>query len=233
MAERYDAPVLTVAKARRVRARRPPPAGVRPRYRTIMAVDIEGSATRTDPVKAELRGTLYRLLEEAFTRAGIEERHREEFVDRGDGALVLVRPMDEVPKTLLLHAVVPTLAELLAGHNAGLTLGPGRDRRMRIRVVVHAGEVQSDGRGSFGEALDVAFRLLDCPEAKDALRSARAPLVLVVSEDIYQSIVRHGYEGIDARAYHPLVRLEVTGRRHRGWVREAPPTARGEVPLVG
>ncbi|MBT2213292.1 hypothetical protein [Actinomadura sp. NEAU-AAG7] len=228
------AAVITMAKAARGGARRPPPpARVRPRYRTIMAVDIEGSTSRTDPVKAELRRTLYRLLEEAFARAGIEERHREEFVDRGDGALVLVRPLDEVPKTLLLHPMVPILAELLAEHNAGPEPDPERDRRMRIRVVVHAGEVQSDGRGSFGEALDVAFRLLDCPEAKDALRAARAPLLLVVSEDIYQSIVRHGYEGIDARAYHPLVRLELTGRRHRGWVRDVPRPPRGGARPLG
>ncbi|WP_157431091.1 hypothetical protein [Actinomadura macra] len=203
------------------------PARVRPRYRAILAVDIEGSTTRTDPVKAELRRTLYRLLEEAFLRAGIEERYREDFVDRGDGALVLVRPLDEVPKTLLLHPVVPILAALLAEHNATPAIAPGRDRRIRMRVVVHAGEVHNDGRGNFGEALDIAFRLLDCPEAKDALRRAEAPLVLVVSEDIYHSIVRHGYEGIDAEGYRPLVRLEVTGRGHRGWVYDAD----GGVPL--
>ncbi|XRQ14590.1 hypothetical protein ACN3XK_28100 [Actinomadura welshii] len=191
---------------------------LRPRYRTIMAVDIEGSTTRTDPVKAELRRVLYRLLEEAFNRAGILPRYREAYVDRGDGMLVLVHPLDEVPKTLLLHPVVPILSALLAEYNAEPVIAPGGDRRIRIRVVVHAGEVHNDGRGNFGEALDVAFRLLDSPAAKDALRRTAAPLVLVVSDDIYQSIVRHGYEGIRAESYLPLVRLRVTGRTHRGWV---------------
>ncbi|WP_433469278.1 hypothetical protein [Spirillospora sp. CA-128828] len=196
-------------------------ARVRPRYRAILAVDIEGSTTRTDPVKAELRRTLYRLLEEAFLRAGIEERYREAYVDRGDGALVLVHPFDEVPKTLLLHPVVPILSALLAEYNSRMTEAVDRDRRIRIRVVVHAGEVHNDGRGNFGEALDVAFRLLDSAEARSALRRAGAPLVLVVSEDIYHSIVRHGYEGIRADSYAPLVRLEVTGRSHQGWVHDA------------
>ena len=195
--------------------------GVRPRYRAILAVDIEGSTTRTDPVKAELRRTLYRMLEEAFNRAGIGRRYREEYVDRGDGALVLVHPFDEVPKTLLLHPVVPILSALLAEYNSAQVIGAGGDRRIRVRVVVHAGEVQSDGHGNFGEALDVAFRLLDSAEAKGALRRTRAPLVLVVSEDIYHSIVRHGYEGIRADRYVPLVRLEVTGRSHQGWVLDA------------
>ncbi|MFA1543109.1 hypothetical protein [Actinomadura monticuli] len=201
--------------------------GVRPRYRAILAVDIEGSTTRTDPVKAELRRTLYRLLEEAFNRAGIGRGYREEYVDRGDGALVLVHPFDEVPKTLLLHPVVPILSGLLAEYNAlaecnsGPAVTSGGDRRIRVRVVVHAGEVQSDGHGDFGEALDVACRLLDSPEAKSALRRTRGPLVLVVSEDIYHSIVRHGYEGIRADRYVPLVRVQVTGRSHQGWVLDA------------
>jgi class 3 adenylate cyclase len=194
---------------------------VRPRYRAILAVDIEASTTRTDPVKAELRRTLYRLLEEAFNRAGIGRRHREEYVDRGDGALVLVRPFDEVPKTLLLHPVVPLLSALLAEYNSAQTITPGGDRRIRLRVVVHAGEVHNDGHGNFGEALDVAFRLLDSAEARSALRRTRAPLALIVSEDIYHSIVRHGYEGIRADSYVPLVRLEVTGRSHQGWVHVA------------
>lgn len=212
---------------------RPPGAAargrLRPRYRTILAVDIEGSTARSDPVKGELRRVLYRLLEESFNRAGIVERHREAYVDRGDGVLVLIRPLDEVPKTLLLHPVVPILSGLLAEHNARPAAGPGGDRRIRIRVVVHAGEVHNDGRGNFGEALDVAFRLLDSPEAKDALRRTPEPLVLVVSDGVYQSIVRHGYEGIRADSYAPLVRLRVNGRVQRGWLRDE---ASALVPVV-
>ncbi|MEU8803682.1 hypothetical protein [Spirillospora sp. NPDC048819] len=196
-------------------------ARLRPRYRTILAVDIEGSTTRADAVKAELRQVLYRLLEEAFNRAGIEERYREAYVDRGDGMLVLVRPFDEVPKTLLLYPVVPILSALLTEYNSEPVIAPGGDRRIRIRVVVHAGEVHNDGRGNFGEALDVAFRLLDSPATKNALRRTVAPLVLVVSDDIYHSIVRHGYEGIRAGSYAPLVHLRVTGRTHQGWVHDA------------
>ncbi|MFD0689331.1 hypothetical protein [Actinomadura fibrosa] len=228
-------PVGAAAGGARAGARRPrlvdasgpraPAAGradVRPRYRAILAVDIEGSTRRTDPVKGELRRTLYQFLEEAFWRAGIEERCREAFVDRGDGALVLVHPLDEVPKTLLLHPVVPILGDLLDEYNSALTSVPDPDRRIRVRVAVHAGEVHSDGRGNFGEALDVACRLLDAPQTKRALRGASGPLVLVVSEDIYHGIVRHGYEGISADGFLPLVRLEVTGRRLRGWVRDSP-----------
>jgi len=42
------------------------------------------------------------------------------FVDRGDGFLVLVHPVDQVPKAVLLNRVVPELARLLADYNADL-----------------------------------------------------------------------------------------------------------------
>ena len=34
------------------------------------------------------------------------------------------------------------------------------------------------------------------------------PLILVVSGDIYGSVVRHGYEGIDHETFHQLVRVQ-------------------------
>jgi hypothetical protein len=31
--------------------------------------------------------------------------------------------------------------------------------------------------------------------------------------------VRHGYDGIDQHAYHPLVRVQIAGNRYQGWIR--------------
>jgi hypothetical protein len=83
---------------------------------------------------------------------------------------------------------------------------------------VHAGEVHSDANGCFGEALDIAFRLLDAANVKKALQAGAGPLVLVISNDIYRAIVRHGYEGIDQGAFQPLVRVHVAGNRYPGWI---------------
>jgi hypothetical protein len=88
--------------------------------------------------------------------------------------------------------------------------------RMRLRAVVHAGDVHLDRRGYYGEAIDVAIRLLDAPPVKKALQQAAAPLVLVVSEEIYFAVVRHGY--VDADTYRRLVHVRVSSRPHRGWV---------------
>jgi hypothetical protein len=185
-----------------------------PHHRAIFAVDIEGSTTRNNTAKAGLRDAMYELVERALADSGITAEYLDPLVDRGDGILTLVRPVDEVPKTLLLSAVVPTLAELLAGYNESRR----PDGRLRLRAVLHAGEVHHDGRAPFGEALDIAFRLLDAPEVKQAFRMCTGPLLLVVSDDIYKTIVRHGYDGIDERAFSLVADVLVAGQRHRGWV---------------
>jgi hypothetical protein len=84
---------------------------------------------------------------------------------------------------------------------------------------MHAGEIHYDANGCFGEALDVAFRLLDAARVKKALREMADPLILVISGDIYTSVVRHGYDGIDYQAFHPLVCVQVAGKRYPGWIR--------------
>jgi hypothetical protein len=183
-------------------------------YRSIVAVDLEGSTKRTNPVKGELRRILYDLLERALEAAGISKKHREPFTDRGDGVLILVRPHDDVPKTVLFDQLIPTLTELLLKHNAADMY---QALNLRLRAVVHAGEVHYDGKGFYGEDLDVAIRLLDSRPVKRALREAVAsPLVLVVSEEIFSGVVRQGY--VDGGPYEQRVRVRVAGRQHRGWV---------------
>jgi class 3 adenylate cyclase len=190
-----------------------------PHYRAIVALDIENSTTRPNSVKGELRNKAYELFEIALCTAGIGKRYRDPFIDRGDGILALVHPVDQAPKALLLNRAIPLLSRLLAEYNASLPRHSQPQRQLRIRVVVHAGDVHYDANGCFGEALDVAFRLLDAARVKRVLRESADPLVLVVSEDIHSSVVRHGYDGIDHDSYHPLVRVCVAGRRYPGWVR--------------
>jgi len=184
-----------------------------PVYRLIIAVDIEGSTTRTDPVKGELRRVIYDLLGHGLEAVAITGNRVEHLADRGDGILALVRSHDEVPKTVLLGRLVPLLAAMLAEYNAQAASQP---LRMRLRAVVHAGDVYLDSKGCYGEAIDVAIRLLDAPPVKRTLKRAAAPLVVVVSDEIYFAVVRQGY--VDADTYCPLVHVRVADRPHRGWV---------------
>lgn len=176
-----------------------------PCHRAIVAVDVADSTARTDTAKIRLRRTLYEAFENALHAAGIEDDLHDPLVDLGDGILAVIHPT--VPKTLLLNTFVPALGEQLTRH-----------QDLRLRAVVHAGEVLYDRTGCFGHTLDLSFRLLDAPALKRLLARAAASLVLVVSEEIYRTVVRHGYQGIDNDAFIPLVQTHVAGRTHRGWV---------------
>ncbi len=188
-----------------------------PRHRVVLAVDIENSTMHNNSAKLRQRRVMYHLFEDALAAAGITRRYRDPFVDRGDGILALLHPADHLPKTLLLADVLPRLG-------AALAHGP-----IRLRSVVHAGEVHYDRDGCFGESLDLAFRLLDAPEVKAGLRAVTAPLVVVVSEDIHRSVVRQGYPGIDPDAFRPAVKVSVGGCQYRGWIQQLGPEPGGAV----
>ena len=160
-----------------------------------------------------MRDDLYAFVTEVFVRNGITAADHDPFIDRGDGLVTLLRPADQVPKTLLLRSVVPMLRELVADHN---TRCP--DGSLRLRTVLHAGEVHYDARGPFGETLDIAFRLLDSPATKLALRRTTDPLVLAVSDDIYRSVVRHQYDGIDPLAFTTFMAWRNSATVDSGWL---------------
>ena len=59
--------------------------------------------------------------------------------------------------------------------------------------------------------------------------SVADPLILVISGDIYRAIVRHGYDGIDQRAFYPLIRVRIGGPATRGWIHIPGQAARDQV----
>ncbi|MFI0452767.1 hypothetical protein [Actinomadura sp. 6N118] len=191
-----------------------------PIYRTFIALDMEGSTLRTNPAKRVLRDRMYLLLEEGLRRSGVGAHHLDRLTDRGDGVLALIRPADAVPKTLLLDSFIPTLVDLLTDYNHGVADQP--PLCLRLRVVIHAGDIHDDGKGFFGEELDVAFRLLDSPHVKRALALSAGSLALAISDEIFRAIVRHGYGTINAGAYRHGFCVRVSDRQRQGWILNDP-----------
>lgn len=184
-----------------------------PRHRTILVVDIEGfnREDRNDLIRIRLRGTVRDLVTEAFTAAGIDpELYRAR--DLGDGVLVLIDPT--VAKSDVLAWVIPGLAEGLRRHNA--TARP--ELVVRLRAVVHAGELVYDPHGPTGAELNFAFRLLDAQLLRRCLTATSAPLVLVVSKLIYRTVVRQRYGGLDPEAYEPVHLRSKDVRRAPAWI---------------
>jgi hypothetical protein len=135
-------------------------------------------------------------------------------IDQGDGFLLLLHPVDDLPKTVLLGSLVPELTAGLAAYNRGVPAA----EQLLLRAALHAGEVHHDPNGPFGNPIDVTVRLLEADRFKAYRRQSSAPLVLIVSGDIYRSVVWHGYPGIDRDSYQRLLSVRVAGRLHDGWV---------------
>ncbi|HUQ58492.1 hypothetical protein [Lentzea sp.] len=151
---------------------------------------------------------MVRLVDRALLDTEVIPELRDRYVDRGGCLMVLIRPTDRIPKTWLLTKFVPRLRELLETHNS-VQLYP-----LRLKLVIHPGDVTFDELGWFGEDIDIATGLLTAP----ALEGRIEHLVLVVSDQIHRSVIRQGYDGIDEQAFVPLPRVEVAGEECRGWV---------------
>jgi hypothetical protein len=156
------------------------------RHVSMVLVDVErfGDPTRTDNDHLAVRDGVYAALSSAFAAAQIRWTDCD-VRDLGDGAMVLVP--SQVSKNRLVARLPGRLLHALRQHNQGSEA----TSRARLRLALHAGEVHMDDHGFTGEALNHAFRLLDAPAAKEALRTADGDLLVIVSELLYQGVVRH------------------------------------------
>jgi hypothetical protein len=186
---------------------------IQPEHRSILVVDIEefSRRERTNPIQLDLHRDLRGLLQDAL-QAGEINQDVCEWEDRGDGFLITIGA--EVPKSRLLDPVIPLLAERVEAHNR--TAEPAW--RLRLRVVVHAGEVLRDPKANVGQAVVAACRLLDSPELHAHLKATSRPLVVAVSDWIYQEIVQHGYGSIDRATYRRMPFTSKTLSTTRGCI---------------
>jgi tetratricopeptide (TPR) repeat protein len=155
-------------------------------HRAILIVDVEkfGDPARTNAHQLAVRDGMYKALQEAFARTGIGWADCE-VEDRGDGILVLVPPA--VPKSWLVVSVPARLTELLARHNDACPA----QAQIRLRMALHAGEVHRDEHGFVGSSINRAFRLIESPASRTALRQSSGVVALIVSDWFYEEVVRH------------------------------------------
>src|SRR6266516_3102333 len=184
-----------------------------PVYRGILGVDIAGfNRTRwTDPIRRRLRERLYELVDHALADAELTTAQATRS-DRGDGLWLLVAP--EVSTARLLH---PLASRLASGVAQGNLHAPAQER-MRLRVVVHAGELLQDSHGHAGASWNLAARLLDAEATRAVLMACpAADVIMLVSEQVHDGVVRHDYEGIDAAGWQP-VWIHAKETDTRAWV---------------
>jgi hypothetical protein len=155
-------------------------------HRTIVVVDVErfGDRRRTNPHQVVVRDALYQALQQALAEAGVGWavcRHE----DRGDGVLILAPA--EIPKAPFVDIVPRALAAALGEHNGCHPV----EEQIRLRMALHAGEVQLDRHGVTSTSVNLTFRLLDARPLKSALADSPGVLALITSGWFFEDVVRH------------------------------------------
>lgn len=153
-------------------------------HHTIVFYDVQGSAQLVNPEKIAVREAMHDCCVAAVTEAGIPAEHVTE-KDLGDGAMLLFTA--QVPKSLVLG---PWLS---AFHRRWQRDYERAARPVQVRLAVHSGELHRSLDEHTGAALDFSARLVDAPIAKRVLASApSASLAVLVSDTVYDQVVRHG-----------------------------------------
>jgi hypothetical protein len=179
---------------------------------SILAADIErfGDPHRDDVSGIRITETFYRLLREAFAAASVPwEQCAPE--DRGDGAVIFVPA--RLATVLLIDPLLGWLSTALDRHNQASNLAG----RFRLRLALHRGDVLPTEHGHTGSAVVLACRLLDAPALRTAIRHAAGSLAVIVSDTVYDTVVRHGFRTIDPARYHP-VPVTVKRTRATAWI---------------
>jgi hypothetical protein len=154
-------------------------------HRTIVAVDMADftNPARTGQHQLAMRRGLDEALRTAFRKIGVRWNscHHE---DRGDGVLILL-PI-AFPKAKIFELLPGLLLAALVRHNALHV----EAAHIRLRMAVHSGEVFADDNGLVGVAVNDTFRILDSDQAKKDLRQSAGVLGIIVSETIFEQVVK-------------------------------------------
>ena len=188
------------------------PTGNDAHYCPMLAVDIKAfnDPKRGEDVQRFLRAAMYELLSNAFhaSRLAWLACYHE---DRGDGVLVVAPP--SAPASALIDPVVDQLRAGIRLHNKMCS----DLAKIRLRMSVHAGQVQFDKNGVCGFAVTHLFRMLEAAAFKRAFAASGADFALVASDALYEEVISHGPGLIDPDMYAPInIRCKET--RGRAWL---------------
>lgn len=177
---------------------------------TVLLIDIArfSDTRRTDLDRLSMVKACYRMLKDAFTKAGVDWNtcHAE---DRGDGALIVVpghvRTVDVVSR------LVPRLAANLRQHNKKVLPG----RRFSLRAAIDVGPITEHEHGVNGETIISAARLVEATRLKAAVLEPDVVIGIATSPFVFERVARHLPE---ADAYEQ-VKFQVKEWKGAAWMR--------------
>ncbi|GAA3781237.1 hypothetical protein GCM10022225_82020 [Plantactinospora mayteni] len=157
-----------------------------PHRRVLVAVDMESYSVRDNVLQYRAQQALQKIMQSACDEAGLD-RAKWRVQQGGDGQLAILPA--GTSERVVATRLTPLIDRLLREHNRGLA----PEARVRLRLAVHEGPVHLDGANGYpGDAVVDVCRLVDSPQLKNALRRfPGAEAALIVSDRIYQDVVRH------------------------------------------
>lgn len=180
--------------------------------RICLAADIEQYSRFDTPGQRTAQAQLARMLRAAAERSGLD--HGTWSVQPQGDMEFAVLPTG-TSEQVVLGEYVTYLAAELGGYNA--TRRP--TERMRLRLAVDSGVAAIAALGFSGPAPIAVARYLNAPEVKRALAAAgSASLAVVISDRLYQDVVRLRFHGHDPEQYR-RIHVEQKGFAAYGWVR--------------
>ncbi|HEX3792243.1 MAG TPA: hypothetical protein VHW44_30545 [Pseudonocardiaceae bacterium] len=164
---------------------------------SLLVLDFRRFGSRANARRQPARKYLQSALAGAFDRGGVSwpECVREE---RAEGLLIVVPAL--VPKPVLLDRV---LCELVAALRVPPLAPDGT--RVRVRIALHAGDIRRDRHGFGGDEVDRVFRLAHSTTLRRALEHTTSACAILLSDPLYQAMVRRPDGVFDARRYHSVV----------------------------
>lgn len=162
------------------------PQTMDPHRRVLVAVDMESYSSRNNVLQYRAQGAFRQILADATADVGLD-RVAWKTQQGGDGELAILPP--GVSERTVAAKLAPVADRLLRQHNQGLA----PEAKIRLRLAVHQGLVHLDGANGFpGDAVVHVCRLVDSPQAKDALRRfPSANVALVVSDSLFREVIEH------------------------------------------
>lgn len=173
-----------------------------------MAADVEKYSRLDTLSQGVFQTDLVRVLEEAAVLSGLD-RTAWARQPQGDQEFAVLPPA--TPEPVVLGAFVRNLAVQLGERNANRAEGD----RMRLRLAIDIGVARTAALGYSGPAPIAVARYLNSPQLKRVLEALDSTdLVVIVSDRLYQDVVRLRGEGLDPQQY---VRAHIRQKEFNGY----------------
>lgn len=187
-----------------------PPDGL-PHRRLCLAVDVEQYSRLDTRTQSVVQSELVRMLDEA---AALTRLDRTAWKRQPQGDLEFAVLPEATPEDAVLGPFVHHLAVRLGDRNAR----PAAER-IRLRMAVDTGVVADAALGHAGPTPVAVARYVNAPQLRAVLATlTAADLAVIVSDQLYQDVVRSGRPDLDPAQY---VRAHVQVKEFGGygWIR--------------